>query len=162
MTKKKINIVLLLLVVGVWGSILYNVVGQYFLKNEIQPFNSAITLDTKIKLITKDTFEMALLNRDPFLSIDSKIQKSLIPISNFKKNVSNVNKSSKTVSFPSVYYFGYITTESNQSTVLLKIDNRKVKLSLNQEHEGVRLQKIYRDSIIILFNKESKVILKQK
>ena len=63
---------------------------------------------------------------------------------------------------PVIHYFGYITTESNQSTALLKIDNKKVKLVLNQEYEGVKLITIHRDSIKILFNKQGKIIVKQK
>jgi hypothetical protein len=163
MTKKKINIVLFILVIGVWGAILYNVVNRYFIKDEIKINSENSISSSSIKLIRKDTFAMEVLNRDPFLDIEYKEKKTIVKNSSYNNgNIKKVVKSTIPQIIPKIYYYGYITTESNQSTALLKIDNKKVKLVLNQEHDGVKLMKMYRDSVVIAFNKEHKVIVKQK
>jgi hypothetical protein len=60
--KKKLNIVLLLLVLGLWGTVLYKYASQYFTNNdELASNKNEFTLvDLKIK--EKDTFQINQLN----------------------------------------------------------------------------------------------------
>lgn len=163
MFKKKINIVLFILVLSVWGAILYNIASRYFINNENQSFTASSNYNSKIRITQKDSFELVNPKRDPFLNVEHIEKKPVVTVKS--KKIGDYIKEKKLPSnnkAPVIHYFGYITTESNQSTALLKIDNKKVKLVLNQEHDGVKLMKMYRDSIVIAFNKEHKVIIKQK
>jgi hypothetical protein len=163
MLKKKINIILLIVVLGVWGAILYKIANGYFLKSEnILATNSSTHL-SRIKIIQKDTFELIKPKRDPFLDKEN-LEKDEIVVSKPKKTsyASVSPKTSFVVNIPTIRYFGYITTENLQSTALLSINNKKIKLALNQEYKGIKLILIQRDSIKVIFNKQTKVIKKQK
>ena len=163
MTKKKINIVLLLVLLGIWGIIIYRFASGYFIKNENLYSSKLNNHYSKMKITHKDTFELVNPKRDPFLEIEYKEKNTVIVAKPFNKSYTSVEKKQPLkINTPIIHYFGYIFTENNQSSALLKINNGKVKLALNQEHDGVKLVSIYRDSIKVIFNKQTKVIYKQK
>ena len=66
MNKKTLNIILIVTVVALWGTVLYKYVNRFFnpIQNDfvVREFSSPIS--TKI---AKDTFDLQPLHRDPFL-----------------------------------------------------------------------------------------------
>lgn len=168
MQKKKLNIILILVVLGLWGTVIYKSLNRFF-TSEVSDFantNSSQSFD--LKKISKDTFLLEKLNRDPFLdkalalktnpSIEKKIKPVIKPKVNPKPKPVEVVKS---VIWPQVSYYGYIKSkEKSEELILVKIDNGFLKLRKNQNIEGLIIKRIFKDSIEVCFNKEKKFIYK--
>lgn len=68
----------------------------------------------------------------------------------------------KTVNWPKVQYFGFVKKVSAEKRrCLLSIDGQLVKQEAGTTHREVVIEKVYRDSVILLFEGETKTFLKQ-
>lgn len=163
--KKKINIVLIIIVLGLWFTVLFKYVNRFFYSNETN-FSTKVAINTKlINKIRKDTFELKPLGNDPFLNktynkpvVRTRILASYVP----KPKVNPQPVKVKTVTpFPIVKYFGFIkSSEKKEELILLKVNNNLHKTRLNGNCDGVIVKKIFRDSIQVVFEKETRVIKK--
>lgn len=159
--KKRINIVLLIFVVGLWSTIIYRYVTSLSIKNNsLSDFQDIVNND-KFNLKEKDTFELRLIDRDPFLNKNFNKVQSYSTINH--KNIStkkNIPKSIYTISsFPSLNYLGYIKSQNNKNElVLIKVNNKLIKYRINEFKEGIKVISINKDSIQILFNNKRKII----
>lgn len=167
--KKKINIVLTVVVLGLWGTVGYRAVNQYFFSKKLVVKAMDLNKELTANQINKDTFHMENSIRDPFLNKQSQ---SSVPIaiirysktSNIKHKTSTtpIIKSKKYINWPSISYHGYIQSKANnEELILVKINEKMHKLRINEEVEGVTLKKVYKDSIEFIFNKEKKIIYKK-
>jgi hypothetical protein len=156
--KKKINIVLLLLVLCLWGTVIYRYVSQYFLKTDISITAHQKKIFIENKILTKDTFDMQNSHRDPFLN-------KSIAVRNFfsgsrrsaKITVKEKPKVISTKSFPRIQYYGYIKSDGKSAeTFLLNIDGSFFKLNLHQDKQGLKIVALKKDSIKVSYNKEVK------
>lgn len=156
--KKVINIGLIVFVLALWGTIVYRYVNNYF-----YPQSSIIEEDynqySLIKINKRDTFNLANLNRDPFLG-KITIKYKAISINN-NSTIKVSNKISKPISskistpIPTIQYFGIIKSSSKKDEmIIVKINNVVKKMRLNSEFEGVKVNKVFKDSILISFNKK--------
>lgn len=163
MTKKHINIVLILLVVFLWGTVLYKYVSRFFGDEEIVYDQPGFSLP--IAKIEKDTFQLLPLERDPFLGkiIVKDKNQHIRKESLHKSTVKKVVEPKINMPFPIVQYFGYIKSkDKSQKLILLKVNNRLKKVRLNDEVNGLVIKQIYKDSVVVLFNKVEKSIFKVK
>jgi len=154
--KKVINIGLIFFVLGLWGTIVYKYINNYFYSDNIIA-NSNIKQYSLIKINERDTFSLASLNRDPFLGKTTKKHKAISINNSSKIKVSNkISKptSSKiSTSIPTIQYYGIIKSSSKKDElVIVKINNIVQKLRLNSEYNGVRIKKVFKDSILISYN----------
>lgn len=165
MTKKKINIILIILVLGLWGTVGYRTLNRQLINNDriLQKQNQQN--NTVINQINKDTFELKKTNRDPFL--DKEFQITVASprqvVSNYspvKKQITSIApKIDSNLSWPVLKYYGYIASkERNEEVVLLKIDSKLCKLKLKTPFNGLVIKKKYKDSIEVFFNGETKMI----
>ena len=157
--KKKLNIVLLVLVLSLWGTVIYKYVKQYFIKNEALNFTTATNYTVKNEILKKDTFEMKKIDKDPFLGNYTGEVKVVIPNSNaIKKDVKKEpQKAIYKALFPSVSYYGYIKSiDKSQELVLLSVDGKFSRLHLNQDRNGLQVTVLNKDSIKVCYNNESK------
>lgn len=163
MSKKQINIALIIVVLLLWGAVLYKYVNRFFNNEEIVYQQPEFSLP--IAKIEKDTFELQLLVRDPFLG-KITIKKESNPI--IKKIISkpivkNTPEPIITKPYPIVQYFGYIKShDKNQKLILLKVNNRLERVRLNDNIDGLIVEQIYKDSVVVSFNKIEKSITKIK
>lgn len=163
--KKKVNILLAAIVLGLWGTVMYKYVNRFFYSENTQALaekNFDLNLPNKIQ---KDTFELKPLGNDPFLNksytkplVRTPTIASYVP----KPKVKPQPIKPKTVApFPIVKYFGFIkSSEKKEELILLKINNTLHKTRLNGNCDGVTIKKIFRDSILVVFEKETRVIKK--
>lgn len=164
--KKKINIILLLAVLGLWGTVLYKYVNQYFFKEEINVSLENKANIRKLLLKDKDTFELKALPRDPFLGktyAEKRPTEKIISNRNFTpKPVVKVAKPIvQKQLFPTIHYYGFIKNETGGSElVLLKMNGKLLKVKNNETKEGLKIIKIFKDSIKVSFNGETKVVRK--
>lgn len=169
MQKKRLNIILILAVLGLWGSVIYKSLNRFFPSENYNSKNLNSIQSFDIKKITKDTFSLQKLSRDPFLDkplVSEKpnnvvVQKALSQIKKTNHTVPTVSKPA--LVWPQVSYYGYIKSQQKiEELVLVKIDNRFLKVRKNQNVDGLIIKRIFKDSIEIGFNKEKKVIYKVK
>ncbi|MFK7031822.1 hypothetical protein [Flavobacterium oreochromis] len=174
MGKKKINILLLLTVLGLWGTVAYKYIGHFFHENTQLDLSENLANITLPKTIKKDPFVLSTLTSDPFLKKNISptpgpdvITEPIIPLPNIPKIINKpkpVLKPVKTETpFPEVKYYGFIKSkEKAEELILLKINNQLYKTRTNADCQGVSIIKIYRDSIEVRFEKRKAVIYKNR
>lgn len=164
MNKKHINIVLIVVVVGLWGTVLYKYVNRFFVTEDF-PYTSQNLSMPIIAKIKKDSFTIQPLERDPFLGkLLVKKQNNFTPNNPVIKSFVKKNPEPKmTNPFPRIQYFGYIKSQDkSEKLILLKVNNKLERVRLKANIDGLIIEKIYKDSIEVLFNKEKRVINRNK
>lgn len=164
MKKKQINIALIIIVLALWGTVLYKYVNRFFGNDEIINFNEQQFL-IPIATIEKDTFELKTLARDPFLGKITLKKESaqIIKKTVIKPILKTTTESIKTKPFPIVQYFGYIKSQDkSQKLILLKVNDRFKKVRLKDNIDGLVVEQIYKDSVVLRYNNSAKSISKLK
>jgi hypothetical protein len=166
MGKKKINIILIIVVLGLWGTVGYRAINRQFSGDEMILEKENLHGNTTINQINKDTFKLEKINRDPFLNKQFQTAVVAAPIKtvfhNYTKPVKKapvptVPKSDPNLRWPTLTYYGYIGSK-NEELVLLKIDSKVCKLKVNDPLNGLIVKKRYKDSIEVSFNTQTKMI----
>ena len=114
MAKKKINIILIIIVLSLWGTVGYRALNRQFTDNEVILEKQSKLDNATINQINKDTFKLEKINRDPFLNKQFQtavavprpvishykaVKKTVIPI---------IPKGDQNLRWPSLSYHGYI------------------------------------------------------
>jgi len=162
MAKKKINIILILVVLVLWGTVGYRAINRQFTGNETILEKQNQLGNITLNQINKDTFELEKINRDPFLN---KEYQSVVPVTKTyaihspvkKTTVPVIAKPQPNLSWPALKYYGYLKSK-DQELILLKIDSKLCKLKLNDPINGLIVKKKYKDSIEVFFNAQTKII----
>lgn len=162
--KKIINIGLIIFLLVLWGTIVYRYVNNYLSSENIiikEDYNQY----SLIKINSRDSFNLVNLSRDPFLGKATKKHKTTSIGSNTKTIVSNKvsspiqNKIQKPI--PVIQYFGIIKSSSKKDEmIIVKINNVIKKMRLNSEFEGVKVNKVFKDSILVSYYKKQFFIKK--
>lgn len=165
MGKKKINIILILIVLGLWGTVGYKIINKQFSNNKTISNKQDQIDNIEINRINKDTFILEKLSHDPFLN--KQPQTTISSLKEIKTNktpsrkavVYAPAKTNSSLKWPILKYYGYILSKGrNNEVVLLKIDSKLCKLKLNTPLNGLIIKKKYKDSIEVYFNSETKII----
>lgn len=157
--KKKINIVLIIAVVALWGTVGYRSVKNFFYSKE-EFITENKKQNIKSILTERDTFNLGTLKYDPFLK-KSIPKQTKITIHKINKPLPKKNTEPE-VYFPDVKYFGYIKSGQNPEVLLLKINNKLCRIHKGENKDGILIKKIYEDSIRVSFNKTVRTIIKIK
>jgi len=163
MSKKKINIALIIVVLALWGTVAYKAVSQYFFPKELLAVNDGQTnVRLNFSQIKKDVFQIENIQSVPFLNkreeplTQNVVVRDIISPPKINKPVI-VPKPA--VQWPAVYYYGYIKSkDKTEELILVKINNQLHKLRKNDQVDGLVIKKVYSDSIEVYFNKEKKII----
>lgn len=168
MAKKKINIILIIVVLALWGTVGFRAINRQFPDNDNTPEKQNQSENVTINQINKDTFQLEKISRDPFLNTQfqtvvttpRKIVSTYRPAK--KIVVPTAPKIDPMLRWPMLSYYGYIASqERNEDLVLLKIDSKLCRLKLNNPVNGVIVKKRYKDSIEVFFNSQTRIIRKQ-
>lgn len=150
----------------IWA-VVFNKIFNFF-GEDIQEENLSITpinvVDHRINF-SKDTFNLKKIARDPFLgkytSTRRKIKKSEVKPKN--KKPKPVIKSNTNTPWPKMSYHGYVKgVKSTSELILIRINNKFHKVREGSLVDDVAIKKVYRDSILVKRNKESKIVVKSK
>lgn len=160
-SKKTINIILIIVVLSLWGTVGYKYVNRFFMSDEIAYDFTDAYKNATVSIIEKDTFQLQPLSKDPFLNKEFSKPVKLRKIIRTRPKAKIETKPKANIPFPLVQYFGYIKSkDKKQELILLKINNRLERVRLNSNIDGLVVKKIYRDSVIVFFNKETKCFKK--
>ena len=154
MDKKYLNSALIVLLIVIWGGIIYKYFGKSKVVAQKRPFINANTPVNHV--ISKDTFTLKLNNRDPFKT--SKIKRAVSNTTSSKKK-SKKTSVSKVVVWPKIQYFGFVKSEANKTKLaLVKVNGKLYKKREKDKIEALTILRAYSDSIIVAFNKNLKTI----
>ncbi len=164
--KKKVNIILLFLVVILWVTVIYKYVGSFLKTQNSQQLSAQVNSLQPMPLKQKDTFEFLSIARDPFLDIYTTKRKTIVqhetninerPI----KNVKKADTKEVAIELPKIEYYGYIKSTNQESQlVLIKLNHKLFRLRVGQSEQGVKVMKINNDSVLVTYNGISKSIKK--
>ncbi|PTX64087.1 hypothetical protein C8N46_101697 [Kordia periserrulae] len=155
MSKKNINIVLILLVLFIWGSIGYT----YFVKKETTQNIMPVTKKNVLTKYTmrKDTFELTNI-KNPFKKV--LVTPRIVTKKTTEKTVQSQRKVTAKAIWPSITYHGYVLSKG--SSRKLGIINVNGKIMKKREKdiilETIKITKIFEDSIQFQFNNSTKTI----
>lgn len=166
MNKRVINSILISFTIIIWALVSYKVFKYFNSDTQIPdtPNNILISDSSSLFNFSKDTFDLKKVHRDPFLGkINSIREPNIDKVSQkqSKKTKNNINP--KRYVWPVLHYYGYVKgVNSSSKLILIKIDNKLYKIRQGKQLDGIVLKKVYRDSIIVMMNKELKTIVKNK
>ena len=162
--KKKINIVLIVFVVGLWGTVIYKYVNRFFLEDNNPIVEHEFTASFNSKAIVKDTFTPGLISRDPFLNsikAEKKVNRTQRK-NNGIKAPKFIPKKLVVTQFPVIKYYGFIkSTSRNKELILVSINGKFSRLKLNEDKEGIKVTSLQKDSIKVMYNKEYRWFFKK-
>lgn len=159
--KKKVNILLIIAVLGLWGTVSYRFFKNFFYKDA----GVAVTANvqaSKFSISARDTFMLRPLEHDPFLSSKGGgINRGSTHWVSVKKRMPKVNDVKKPVApWPKISYYGFIKSEKNEELALIKIDDVLYKMHKKETKNSVTLKIIDKDSAGVVYKKELKFIEK--
>lgn len=152
MKKKQHTYLLLVIVLGVWGTIAYKIIVG--LKSDEVTTNAplATVLFSPKTIIEVDTFSISKYMRDPFLGRYPKKKQQ-------KATRSNKKQQKATTDFPRVIYKGKITKQqSSESIYILEINGKQYLLREGKQAEDIKLLKGAKQHIMILYKGHRKNI----
>jgi hypothetical protein len=163
MSKKRINIALLILVMSLWGRVGYKTVSQYFFSKEVALSDIQSNSTFNFSQIKKDTFHLEIIQRDPFLNKSSVNPNQIAVVKKVYVQPKIITKPpiqpKPIINWPSVSYYGYIKSkDKTEELILVKIENQLHKLRKNATIDGLIIKRVFNDSIEVVFNKEKRVI----
>lgn len=169
MSKKKINIVLILIVLGLWGTVIYRSLNHYFFPDQNIVTQAETNSRFNYKQIKKDSFELLPLAHDPFLknslnspspSNSNSFPRNASPKSSGPKKPAVIREKVPVVLYwPEINYYGYIKSSlKTEEMILIKVDNKLYKARKKDNVGGVVIKRIFKDSIEMSFKKENKFI----
>jgi type II secretory pathway component PulC len=159
--KKKLTYLMLPAVIAIWGIIFYRI----FFANaadDVPAMNERTTvIDSKDGNAVPDTFSIIASYRDPFLGkmVSNEVHR------NTQQTVNSEPKQIKPVPvqtpWPSVSYSGMIKNrQSSVQLAMLQVNGQSYTVKAGEAIEGVKVTKIYRDSVEIIFGAEKKIFKK--
>lgn len=159
MNKKYLNGVLMILLIIIWGLVIYKYFGSHKAPKTNHDDVASIKYQGLGYNIEKDTFELKFGDRNPFGILNAVKKNSVVKKARIKPKTHFVAK--KNVAWPNIIYYGYV--KGGQSTtplILIKIGD---KLYRKRERETVNdliLEKTFDDSLKVSLNGEKKIIKK--
>lgn len=159
MNKKTVNSILIILLLLIWGNVIYKYFG-----NANKSVSIPVISKTEIKPnlnynIERDTFKLVLNNRDPF--------KASKPLKNTKRAIAPTVKKTpikKTnITWPKIAYFGFVKGKQNSTKLaLIKINNKLYRKREREKTASITIKKVYSDSISLTFNNDTKIFKRNK
>lgn len=152
MKKQQKTYILLIAVLGIWGTIGYQIYSRMNPDTpEIELVQAQNTFQ-KIPTIATSVYEVQAAYRDPFLGNYKKKERPIV-----KKKT---KKEQSKIPFPKVIYNGIIQGGST-TTYILTINGKQEIFKKGETFQKVKLIKANKKEAVVRFLKETKIILKQ-
>ena len=149
--------ILLPLVIIIWGLISYRLYSTLKKDELSSPEKDRAIIPSSNEIISPN-FEISPNYRDPFLG-KLVSEKKIAKQGGSKITPSKQKLPSPSVPWPLIKYGGIIKNQqSNSQLVLVTINGKENIMKVNQSSNDILLNKIYKDSIEVVFQKEKKVV----
>ncbi|GAA4272061.1 hypothetical protein GCM10022258_13550 [Aquimarina gracilis] len=154
----------------IWG-IVFNKIFNFFgdnPQNEVAFVSPVAAINPRINF-SKDTFELKKINRDPFLGKYIARRTTKLPTKTKKESYKSIKKkrnnkmSPSIIPWPKISYHGYVRgAKSTSELILIRVNNKFHKIREGSKIDDVLIKKVYRDSVLIKRNKQSKMVIKSR
>ena len=158
MQKKNINKVLIGAVALIWGVVLYRFAAPYFGASDTA-INTDLFVAPPISFIKKkDTFDLQLPQRDPFLGKSIKPRKVVSsPVSKPKSSTKKKTQPTVRKSWPRVEYLGFVKSSKNASRLgLVRVNGVLKRVRKGDLIRDIKVVKIEEEEITLSFQKDIK------
>ncbi|MCC7454111.1 MAG: hypothetical protein IT222_08095 [Crocinitomix sp.] len=167
MNKKAGTRILIVVVAALWAYNIYRTIQNVQVKNEVQENTINAPLTFAPVVFDKDTFELDLPNKDPFLKNGSFAVQPIQPTTEnpSPKPVKKENAPAVTINpqkkWPEITYFGYLKNhQSNHQLCLINLAGKNYRLAVGATKDAVTILQAYPDSIVVAFQNETKTVFK--
>ncbi|KAA9324920.1 hypothetical protein [Adhaeribacter soli] len=167
MKNKKLVYILLPLVLIIWGLIVYQVKTAIADEPEVIGLSNEKRDGKLSQEIQQQEFSLMLNYPDPFLK-GEKVTRTASPAQ--ANRVSSRQKPNpvlppvqlkEEIAWPNIVYNGMIVNQnSNAKIAMLTIGEQQVFLKINSIEKGIRLLRIYKDSVRVELNGQRKAIIR--
>jgi len=157
MNKKRVHIILIPSVILIWILVLHRIFSLTGSVSNQPDLNLLLPEPAESNLFASENMELLLNYRDPFGTIEYFIRERI----DFEPVPEPVFITEEIMPIPSIRYIGLIEKNDNTNGIAMALINERSRLL--QEGDtlmGLKVKKIYRDSIIVEFNKMSLKYLK--
>lgn len=158
MVRRNLNIALIILVVIIYSGLFFRIFQST--PNPVEEMQSNLSYDRKIEntITNPDTFELNLNKRDPFLDKMKTSYKAKTSAPRVLKRKTINSVPSIPLIWPNVQYLGFLLGNNETKTVVLRIDKLIVRLNKGEEASGIKLRRIFKDSVEITMKNQRKII----
>jgi hypothetical protein len=158
MKNKKLIYVLLPATILIWGFAFMRIYNYIFPGKPEEIAAQQINSDNVQEYIT-DTFSININYRDPFLGKSKQIITKEKPLVQIKQT--NIVPVKKDASWPVIHYTGMIKNQkSSKQLAMLQINGTSSIMRAGEVNENVKLNRIFKDSVEIIFEKQKRIIRK--
>lgn len=156
---KPLNIILLIVVVGIYGIIAFRSFNNAEINNQSFKEVSNFKMAHGVLNYKKESYDLPLYINDPFkinFEGTNLTNSGIMHHLNFEQN-----SNGEIVKWPTIKYFGFIkNSKKGRKLVLLKINKKTVKLTINESYKSLQVLSIYQDSVKVKYKDEIKFIKK--
>jgi len=159
MSRKTLNIILIIVTFSVYGSIVYKYFGGT-LSSEIIPSLDTRFLLPKVNQVTlKDTFVLKITDRDPFLDKTYRIRHKKVDNNNALLIPSSSKIEQKNKPWPIIEYLGFTKSNTRKNkTAILRIDGKLYRKRQGVVFDDFKIVFVNNDSIEVQFYDEKRYI----
>ena len=159
MKKKKALYILVPVTLLVWGGILFKILSN-FGGDDPLPINTILNEDIQnMSVELSDSFELFLNYPDPFLGQSNQSSNTENTAQSFADIKDGILKNPQ--KWPLIKYYGHVkNTQTKSRRINLSINQKMYLLKTKDRVYDLRLERIYRDSIIVSMKYETKTIFK--
>ncbi|UZO80680.1 hypothetical protein NBT05_17275 [Aquimarina sp. ERC-38] len=157
MQKKQINTILLITVAIIWLVVIYKFVAPFFTTTTGIITAETLVTPSQIKIKKKDSFQLIIPDRDPFL--DKTYQPIVKVKTGSKKSVKkNKIKTKSLKTWPKIQYVGFIKAAKNSNKLaLVRFDGKLKRVRINQTYDNIKVLKIEDQQLLLSMENETKI-----
>lgn len=147
--------ILLPVVFIIWGLIIYRLVKYVGQGNTPVPIPAFTGINFEPEKLQEDTFSITANYRDPFLGAVKKVAAFTGPPKPAKAAPKPVTKPE--IPWPTIIFKGLIKNKDAKKTyALLTINGKTKSFSDKEEWQGIKIQSVAKDSVVLIYNKQKK------
>jgi type II secretory pathway component PulC len=155
MKSNKSLYILLPVVFIVWGIIIYRLVKYVGQGNAALPTPAFIEANFEPEKLQEDTFTISANYRDPFLGEIKKVEAITGAPKPMKPAPKPVAKPE--IPWPTIIFKGLIKNKDAKKTyALLTINGKTKSFSDKEEWQGIKIQSVVKDSVLLIYNKQKR------
>lgn len=165
--KKKLNLLLIIIVTLLWGTVIYRYVSNSFPQTSIEEDSIFVAKNDVVLTFDRDTFLLNRLKYNPFGQIlydqinSSQAVNHLVNHSRKKERKIVPYIIPLDVVPPDIIYFGYIKSE-NKELAIFSLNGKIKRLAKDQGYEGVVVKKFSKQNLTISYRKKDLIFEKAK
>ncbi len=163
MKNRKLLFVLLPLTLAVWGMAVYRIYKTVHTGTDAPLIKTLKSSVASNRESISDTFSIFNNYRDPFYAAQKMVDKNTAPAKKAGQSATIIKPSEKemTAAWPRIQYSGTIRNQrSNTQLALVQVDGNTLMMGNEEVSGNLKICRIFKDSIEIMFQKQKRIFRK--